>query len=114
MSRLTIAVRTAAVLAALAAPEIGRADVLIHAPPKRVCLGRPIEVGTWYQSYSGGPRDFSISIYAPGARRDFFIRGLATTTWRLWKFWPTSTGAYRIVYAPVTRFTKFTTRVSRC
>jgi hypothetical protein len=74
------------------------ADVLVNWPGHRVCRGASIKVGVWYQSYSGGPRHYTVDVFAPGGRRVFHSQGRATTRWRFWRVRAAKLGRYRVVY----------------
>jgi hypothetical protein len=76
------------------------ADVLVSAPRREVCRWQGFKVGVWYQSYSGGPRGYRISVYGPAGHRVFYRSGTATTTWRSWRLAPLRVGTYRTVYRP--------------
>src|SRR5262245_41455681 len=80
---LLIAVISALVLAAPAS-----ADVLVQAQPKDMGCAQAMRLGAWYQTYSGGPRWFYVSVYRPDGRRVFYRHGLATTTWRIFRYRP--------------------------
>ena len=89
---------TAAVSALLSGQA--EADVLVESVPARVCLGKSFTVGVWYQSYSGGPRDFSIEIYDPRRRLVLYRKGLASSArWKVWRCWPNQPGHFGVVYS---------------
>ena len=76
------------------------ADVLISGPsPDRVCVGANIKVGVWYQSYSGGPRSYRVSVYRPDGKRVFHAHGKAPSkNWRYWKVRTHDPGRYKTVF----------------
>jgi hypothetical protein len=91
----------AVVLASLGAgalAALAKADVLVHSQPPRLCLGKPMQVGVWYQSYSGGPRWFQIEIYDPERQLVLFRRGIAATSWKYWTYVLRHAGTYRTLY----------------
>jgi hypothetical protein len=81
----------------LAAPA-ARADVLVSDPGPRVECGDDIEVGVWYQSYSGGPRNAEIRIKTARGYTVFHRRVRATTTWRYWHYAPSCGRTYTVIY----------------
>ena len=70
----------ATVMAGVVVPA-AHADVLIDPPAKRMTTSGCIGLGVWYQSYSGGPRTITASVYYHGRRRAR-RRLTATTRWR--------------------------------
>jgi len=52
----------------------------------------------WYQSYSGGPRRYTINVYRPDGRRVFHRHGRATKHWQIWRVRAHKLGRYRVVY----------------
>jgi hypothetical protein len=89
-------VLAAAAALALGLPAAASAAVLISQPRERICIeGKAkIEVGVWYQSYSGGPRWFSIELYNPRGKLVLYRKGLATTTWKIWGYDPPARPIY--------------------
>ncbi len=89
---LTRVFPTVALLAALAVASSANADVLIDTSH---LSGRCIKLGVWYQSYSGGPRTITSTVYGGGA---FIIRRrlTATTTWRSHTLTCPAPGSYRV------------------
>jgi hypothetical protein len=84
-------------LLAVASPA--SASVLVHQPSLNVCIGSSIDIGVWYQSYSGGSRHYVVNVKAPNGRRIFHREGRAPSA--QWKYWyvPThQTGAHVVVY----------------
>jgi|SRR5680860_314439 len=75
------------------------ADVLISAPQSRVCVGKTIKVGVWYQSYSGGPRRYRIKVYGPNGGVVFSKSGRARSDrWTYWRVPARRLGTYQTVY----------------
>ena len=105
----------AAAVAALALPAAALADVLVSAPPTRICLGTgSIKVGVWYQTYSGGPRWFRVSIFDARGARVLYWRGNAIARWRYKAYRPVRVGLYRTVYQTPGGATRFSTRAVIC
>src|SRR5439155_7213284 len=73
-------------------------DVLVQPPESRRYVGDLMTFGVWYQSYSGGPRRYSLSVYSPRGRRVFYVAGAATTKWRIYRYAPQDVGLYRTVF----------------
>ena len=72
--------------------------VLVNQPPARVCLGRKIQVGVFYQR-SGGSRRYRVDVYNPKGKRVFHRHGRAPSShWRFWYVRAAMVGRYRIVY----------------
>jgi hypothetical protein len=72
--------------------------VLVNQPPARVCVGRKIQVGVWYQP-SGGSRRYRVDVYSPKGQRVFHRHGRAPSShWRFWYVRAAMAGRYRIVY----------------
>lgn len=111
-TRLTAVVLMSLLILAPMGPA--RADVLVNKPKGRICVGKAIKTGVWYQAYSGGPRWFEVRILNPRDRVVFSTRGKATTQWRYWKFHPRRTGVFRTVYRVPGWQARFETRVRSC
>jgi len=90
----------AAVLVGCVAAAPANADVLVSHGPETISCGEQIEVGVWYQSYSGGPRWATIEIRTASKRTVLARKNVtATTRWRNWYFDPPTCGArYRVRY----------------
>jgi hypothetical protein len=72
--------------------------VLVNQPPARVCVGRTIQVGVWYQQ-SGGSRRYRVDVYNPKGKRVLHRHGRAPSShWRFWYVRAAMAGRYRIVY----------------
>lgn len=91
---LAIATLTACALA----PAAAQADVLVHSPPQVIDCSDDIEVGVWYQSYSGGPHNATITIKSINGATLARKRVRATTTWRYWYYRPRCGHRYVVRY----------------
>jgi len=88
-----------AVAGLVVAAPAATADVLVNTPRTRVCHHGSLKVGVWYQSFSGGPRQFRINVYGPSGRRVFHQQGRASARhWRFWRIRARRLGRYRTVY----------------
>jgi hypothetical protein len=103
---------------ALVCAAAASADVLISMPQQFMGCAQAIRLGVWYQSYSGGPRWYSVSVFRPDGHRVFYRSGLATTTWRYFGYRPISDpdvplgmSTYRVVYGGGHTKTVFRVRV---
>jgi hypothetical protein len=97
----------AVALSALTFSSAASADVLVNLPDKTIHCLSPIKTGVWYQTYSGGPRWYSISIYRPNGTRAFYRSGSAPSSgWRYFYWKPVAdrfpppglSAVYRVVY----------------
>jgi hypothetical protein len=111
---LKLVVGAALVACFAACATAAQARVLANAPASRICVGRAIRVGVWYQSYSGGPRWLRIAIHNPRDAVVWRKSGSATTTWRYFKYHPRRAGFYRTVYTTADGKVAFKTRVRAC
>jgi hypothetical protein len=85
-------------LAVATAPPAS-ADVLLSPPQRQICAGKPIKVGVWYQSYSGGPRAYRIDVYNPNGHRIFHVKGKARSArWQYWKVPTSKPGRYKTIF----------------
>ena len=83
---------------AAGAGTVAPAVVLVNQPPARICVGKKIQVGVWYQP-SGGSRRYRVDVYNPKGKRVFHRHGKATSAhWRFWYVPTTMAGRYRTVY----------------
>jgi hypothetical protein len=83
---------------AAAASTVAPSVVLVNQPPSRICVGRKIQVGVWYQR-SGGSRRYRVDVYNPKGKRVFHRHGRAPSShWRFWYVRAAMAGRYRIVY----------------
>ncbi|HEX8121263.1 MAG TPA: hypothetical protein VF549_08360 [Solirubrobacteraceae bacterium] len=93
--------RRACILAALASLLLtapARADVLVHYPDRSVACGEDIQLGVWYQEYSGGPRWARMSIRSARGYVLWRKSVRATTRWRYWHYTPRCGRTYTVRY----------------
>ncbi len=108
--RLTaFAAVTSAALALAAAPA--GAVVLVNAPTPSVACGKPIKVGVWYQSFSGGPKTAKISIRSSSGAVLKSRSVTATDTWQYWKYVMPCGRTYRVRYVTANGAQKYTVHV---
>jgi len=93
----------AAVAALIAVPGGAEATVLVSVPPRNAFCLDAIQLGVWYQSFSGGSRQYRVSVYNPGGKLIIDKRGRATTRWRYFYFRPIGfkgsvAGIYKTIY----------------
>lgn len=92
-----VAVMTLGAVTAAAPPAL--ADVLVNQPASRVCIGKTITVGVWYQQISGGSRAYRVDVYGPTGRRIFARAGRAPSAgWKFWRVRLGHAGRYRTDY----------------
>ena len=112
-------VTSAGVLATTAGPA--SADVLINYVSPAIHLGQSIQVGVWYQQFSGGPEGYWAGVWSVSAHKWIFTRSgdaSATPGWTFWNVRLPERGEYRTVYGTPrhpgsgTIRTVFDTRVS--
>jgi hypothetical protein len=92
---LTLAV---GVVVAASATADASADVLVQDPDPWVACGEDIELGVWYQSYSGGPHQATITIKTARGYTVARKTVRATTTWRYWYYTPACGRTYTVTY----------------
>lgn len=110
-----------AVLTALVAglAPSASADVLMHRPPAKKCVGKKMRVGVWYQAYSGGPHGVRVRVVGPHGKTILRKSVRAKTRWRYWGVKLKRRGVYRTIYRqgrhgkPKWR-NVYRTRVRRC
>jgi hypothetical protein len=83
----------------------------VSAPTPVIECGDDIEVGVWFQSYSGGPREARIAIKSIRGMTLARKRVRATTTWRYWTYSPRCGRRYRVVYTTPGGTVSYTVRV---
>ena len=117
--------RRAVVIGVLVAGLVGwlappaSADVLVHVPDSRKCVGKKFKVGVWYQAWSGGPRGVRVRVVGPNGKTVLRKSVRATGDWRYWPVRAKHRGAYRTIYKqgrhgkPAWKQT-FRTRAHRC
>jgi hypothetical protein len=91
-------VTSAGALATTAGPA--KADVLINYVSPSVHVGQSIEVGVWYQSFSGGPRGYWAGVWSYPAHKWIFTRSgdASATGWTSWSVKLPERGEYATVY----------------
>ena len=104
----------AAVIAtALAGARPARADVLVSVVPPVLACGSDIEVGVWYQAYSGGPRWARIRIKSINGTTLVRRNVRATSRWRYWHYTPRCGRRYRVQYTTPNGTLTYPVRVRR-
>ena len=94
---LTAASGVGAAIATTASPA--SADVLVNYDGGSISLGRHLQLGVWYQQFSGGPTGYWAGVWSYPANRWIFTRsGHATTSWHFWSVKPSQRGKYATVY----------------
>ena len=87
----------AGAVVATAAPA--SAEVLFNDDAGTIRLGQYMEVGVWYQQYSGGPSGYWAGVWSyPQHKWIFTSSGHATTSWKFWWVKPAVRGEYATVY----------------
>jgi len=98
----------------LALSSSAAADVLVNAiEPSTVACGRSVELGVWYQSFSGGPRWARIYVKNSRGVMVWHKNVTATTTWRYWHYRGKCGARYTAVYKTPSRTARFPFRVRR-
>lgn len=88
--------------AAIATAAPASAEVLINVMPVSIHLGQSMEVGVWYQQFSGGPTGYWAGVWSyPQHKWIFTSSGHATTAWKFWWVKPSERGRYATVYDTV-------------
>ena len=97
---------------ALTSEGAARADVLVNYDGGTIHLGQSMQLGVWYQSFSGGPGSYWEGVWSVPQHRWIFQHYGAATS-RGWQFWyvkPAKRGEYHTVYVAngnrVTFYTK--------
>ena len=87
----------AGAVVATAAPA--SAEVLFNDDAGTIRPGQYVEVGVWYQQYSGGPSGYWAGVWSyPQHKWIFTSSGDATTSWKFWWVKPAVRGEYATVY----------------
>jgi hypothetical protein len=97
--------------AMLAPATPAAADVLINDDSGTIHLGQSLQVGVWYQQFSGGPTGYWAGVWSVPAHRWIFTRSghASASGWRMWSVKPPKRGEYHTVYnADGTRLTLYT------
>jgi hypothetical protein len=85
--------------AAIATAAPASAEVLVSYDAGTIRLGHSLEVGVWYQQFSGGPTGYWAGVWSYPQHKWIFTRsGHATTTWKIWWVKPPKRGKYATVY----------------
>ena len=88
-----------AVGTAIATAAPASAEVLFNDDAGTIPLGHSLEVGVWYQQFSGGPTGYWAGVWSYPQHKWVFTRsGHATTTWKFWYIKPADRGKYATVY----------------
>jgi len=97
---------------AAAAPFSASADVLVNAIyPETVSCGQSVELGVWYQSFSGGPTWAKIAVVNSHGVTVWHKSVNATTTWRYWHYRGRCGAHYTAVYKTPGGTSRFPFRV---
>lgn len=88
----------AAVVLALTAAASASADVLVRALPASIPCGADIEMGVWYQAYSGGPRWAKLSVKTLSGKTLLRRKVKATTRWKTYRYAPRCARTYVVTY----------------
>jgi hypothetical protein len=97
--------------AVLATATPASADVLVNDDSGTIHLGHSMQVGVWYQQFSGGPKGYWAGVWSVSAHKWIFTRSgyVSATGWKMWSVKPAKRGEYHTVYnADGTRITFYT------
>jgi hypothetical protein len=85
---------------ALASAGAARADVLVNYDGGTIHLGQSLQLGVWYQSFSGGPGNYWEGVWSvPQHKWIFQHYGTASASgWQFWYVKPSERGNYHTVY----------------
>jgi hypothetical protein len=89
-----------AAIIALTSAGAARADVLVNYDGGTIHLGQSLQLGVWYQSFSGGPGNYWEGVWSVPQHKWIF-QHYGTATSRGWQFWyvkPAKRGEYHTVY----------------
>jgi hypothetical protein len=104
----------AALAVLLLIPAAASADVLVNAiEPTTVSCGKPVTLGVWYQSFSGGPRWAHMTIKNSRGAVVWHKDVRATTSWRYWHYKGRCGARYVVVYKTAGGTAKSPFRVKR-
>ena len=96
----------------LASAGVAGADVLVNYDGGTIHLGQSLQVGVWYQAFSGGPARYWEGVWSVPQHKWIF-QHYGTATSKGWQFWyvrPSKRGQYHTVYvADGHRVTFYTT-----
>lgn len=97
-----LALATLAGTAAATAPaaSAASAEVLVNADGGTISLGHSLNVGVWYQKFSGGPSSYWEGVWSyPQGKWIFTHSGNAVSShWQDWSVKPAHRGKYATVY----------------
>ena len=85
---------------ALASAGAAGADVLVNYDGGTIHLGQSLQVGVWYQAFSGHPSSYWEGVWSVPQHRWIF-QHYGTATSKGWQFWyvkPAERGQYHTVY----------------
>ena len=75
------------------------AVVLVNYDGGTIHVGQYMQVGVWYQQFSGGTRHYWVGVYNPSGRLVFTRTGSASNNhWTFWYIKATQTGHYHTLY----------------
>jgi hypothetical protein len=79
---------------------VASADVLVNYDGGTIHLGQSLQLGVWYQSFSGGPSNYWEGVWSvPQHKWIFQHYGTATSGgWQFWYVKPPTRGEYHTVY----------------
>ena len=99
---------------ALTSAGAASAEVLVNYDGGTIHLGQSLQVGVWYQSFSGGPGNYWEGVWSV-PQHTWIFQHYGTATSKGWQFWyvkPAKRGQYHTVYVTdghrVTFYTKIT------
>ena len=89
-----------AVGTAIATAAPASAEVLFNDDAGTIPLGHSLEVGVWYQQFSGGPTGYWAGVWSVPAHKWIFTRSghASASGWRMWSVKPPKRGEYHTVY----------------
>jgi hypothetical protein len=111
MGRILAAAVVASAL--LAVPGGAVAAVLVNQGPRSLACGQRIQMGVWYQSFSGGARWAVLTVASGRGTKLYARRVRATTTWRYYRYSPRCGHSYRVAYRVPGGQVAYTVRVRR-
>jgi hypothetical protein len=86
--------------AVLAPATPASAVVLVGYDGGTIHLGQSLQVGVWYQQFSGGPTGYWAGVWSVPAHKWIFTRSghASASGWRIWSVKPPKRGEYHTVY----------------
>jgi hypothetical protein len=85
---------------ALSTAGAAGAEVLVNYDGGTISLGQSLQIGVWYQSFSGGPGNYWEGVWSVPQHKWIF-QHYGTATSKGWQFWyvkPAERGEYHTVY----------------